>query len=71
MKLIETIIDGDYTINKYDNGVIEKIRTESIINEVIELEPAPQPTNAEIQENQIVIMTALADMCEMMLGGGV
>lgn len=33
-------------------------------------EPTPQPTNAEIAENQLIIMDALATLYETVTGGG-
>ena len=55
--------DNDFMWRKYENGAWS--------SEKFELVPEPvvyQPTNAEIQENQLIIMDALSTMYEDLVG---
>ena len=47
----------------YRDGVI-------VYEEVEPIEPPHEPTNAEIYENQMIIMSALADLYETSIEGG-
>lgn len=56
--------DEDYLYRKYENGTWSAEKYEPV--------PAdPQPTNAEIQANQLIIMDALATIYEDLLLKGV
>lgn len=60
-------IDGDYNVIEYDNGaVVRTLITEPVEPEPIEPEP-PQPTASEIQDNQFILMDAIATLYEEFL----
>ena len=69
--MLKDHIDGDYRITEYENGTVVK----QLISPEPELvEPVPisyTPTNAEIMENQLVLMDAIATLYEDLVLGGV
>ena len=63
MNIVNTVIEGDYVINTYDNGTVEKYL--NFQNEIPEEESlSKRVSNEEIAENQLIIMNALADIYE-------
>lgn len=57
--------DSDYLWRKYENGKWSAGKFEPVPEPV-----TPEPTNAEIMENQIVLMDVIATMYEEMLAKG-
>ena len=65
MEIINQYIENDIQITEFDNGYIVKEQApEGLIIEP----PIPQPTNQEIADSQITIMSGIADLYMATLG---
>ena len=73
MKITNTYIDGDYTVNEYDNGTVERYLTGSDKPIEVEPEPTQDEINAELLLNQMDIMTKQEEqdavLAEILLNG--
>ena len=65
MEIINRYIENGIQITEFDNGYIVK---EQVPEDLIIEPPIPQPTNSEIQETQMTILSGIADVYMATLG---
>lgn len=73
MEIVKTYTDGDYTVNEYDNGTVERYLTGSDKPIEVDPEPTQEEINAELLLNQMDIMSKQEEqdavLAEILLNG--
>ena len=73
MEIVKTYTAGDYTVNEYDNGTVERYLTGSDKPIEVDPEPTQEEINAEMLLNQMDIMAKQEEqdqvLAEILLNG--